>query len=123
MLRLENVHVDLDRLFSALNKVLTTKLQRVVIKCDYEHGTNLWPLEKLLKRNDEIILLVILVTKYNRNQVAKLQELLNHHVTRPAKIFVAKTHLEPGEDLIIPEAHKDMLYFDSDVSMLHFSDF
>ncbi|XP_066149941.1 uncharacterized protein [Euwallacea fornicatus] len=119
----ESIHIDLDRLFSAFNRVLSSKLQRVVIKCDYEHSSQLWPLEKLLRRNNELILLVILVAKYNRHQIARLQDLLNERVDCPAKIYVAKTAMAPGDDLAIPEAHKDIVYFDSNISVLHFSDF
>ncbi|XP_066247474.1 uncharacterized protein [Euwallacea similis] len=121
--RFESIHIDLDRLFSAFNRVLSSKLQRVVIKCDYEHSSQLWPLEKLLRRNNELILLVILVAKYNRHQIARLQDLLNERIDRPAKIYVAKTTMTPGDDLVIPEAHKDIVYFDSNISVLHFSNF
>ncbi|ERL93922.1 hypothetical protein D910_11208 [Dendroctonus ponderosae] len=121
--RFENVHIDLDRLFSALNKVIPSKLQRIVVKCDYEHSMQLWPLEKLLKRNCDIIFLAILVSTYNRHQINKLQELLNDFKDHPAKVYVAKTTMTPEEDLVIPEAHKDILYFSTDVSVLHFSDF
>uniref|UniRef100_A0AAR5P7U4 F-box/LRR-repeat protein 18 LRR domain-containing protein n=1 Tax=Dendroctonus ponderosae TaxID=77166 RepID=A0AAR5P7U4_DENPD len=121
--RFENVHIDLGRLFSALNKVIPSKLQRIVVKCDYEHSMQLWPLEKLLKRNCDIIFLAILVSKYNRHQINKLQELLNDFKDHPAKVYVAKTTMTPEEDLVIPEAHKDILYFSTDVSVLHFSDF
>ncbi|CAH1126348.1 unnamed protein product [Ceutorhynchus assimilis] len=121
--RFENVHIDLDRLFSALNKVLPSRLQRIVIKCDYDHSLKLWPLEKLLKRNTDVICLVILIAKYNRHQINKLQELLNEYKDNPAKIYVAKNTMGPDDDIIIPEAHKDILYFSNDVSVLHFSDF
>ncbi|XP_050296496.1 uncharacterized protein LOC126736266 [Anthonomus grandis grandis] len=121
--RFENVHIDLDRLFSALNKVTKSKLERVVIKCNYEHSTQLWPLEKLLKRNNDIIFVAIMVSKYNRHQINKLQDLLNVFKDHPAKIYVAKTEITPDDDIIIPEAHKDILYFKSDVSMLHFTDY
>lgn len=121
--RFESVHIDLDRLFSSLNKVLPSKLQRIVVKCDYEHSTKLWPLEKMLRRNTDIILLVILVSKYNRHQINKLQELINEYKDHNAKIYVAKVAMNPDEDIIIPEAHKDILYFNTNVSVLHFSDY
>lgn len=76
-----------------------------------------------MKRNSDIIFLAILVSKYNRHQINKLQELLNDFKDHPAKVYVAKTSMTPEDDLVIPEAHKDILYFSTDVSVLHFSDF
>ncbi|KAL1505494.1 hypothetical protein ABEB36_005051 [Hypothenemus hampei] len=121
--RYENIHIDLDRLFSAFTKVIDSKLQRIVIKCTYEHSNQLWPIEKLLKRNKNIVLLVILVSKYNRHQINKLQELLNEFSDHPAKIYIARTSMTSEEEIAIPEAHKDILHFISDVSILHFSEF
>ncbi|XP_030749595.1 uncharacterized protein LOC115877513 isoform X2 [Sitophilus oryzae] len=121
--RFENVHIDLDRLFSALNKNLTSKLSRIVTKCEYEHSSQLWPVEKLLKRHANVILLVICVSKYNRHQVTKLQELMDEHKDHPAKIYVACTDIKEEEGYFFPEAHKDILSCNSNISMLSFMEY
>ncbi|KAF7272566.1 hypothetical protein GWI33_014661 [Rhynchophorus ferrugineus] len=122
--RFENVHIDLDRLFSTLNKIFISKLRRIVIKCEYEHSCQLGPVEKLLKRNKDIILLVICVSNYNRHQVSKLQQIMNEYCDHPAKVYLSRRDIkEDEEDAFIPERHQDILLSLSNISMFNFTEY
>ncbi|XP_060523891.1 uncharacterized protein LOC132700528 isoform X2 [Cylas formicarius] len=121
----ENIHINLDKLFLALGQIPHGTLQRIFIKCECADIHSLSFLKDFLEYNDQLLFLFISIFQNTVVGNSRIQELLNKcKQGSHAKIYFAKK----DESLYvggwpIPEAHKDLLYFDTNVSVINFLDF
>lgn len=124
--RLNHVQINIEKLLSSFNEISNKKLQRIFLKCDNLRYSNsgVEPFNQFLTYNPQLIFLFVIVHKNTIKQNMDIQKIFNDHKKKnAAKIFFIKKDYAFSGYFPIPTAHYDLIYRNTNVSVINFDDF
>lgn len=125
--RLNHVQIHIEKLLNSFNEIQSKKLQRLFIKCDnlrYNNNLETQPFNQFLITNPQLVFLFIIVHKNTVKQNSNIQKIFNEHKKgNSAKIFYIKKDYSFSGYFPVPTAHHDMIYKNTNISVINFDEF
>lgn len=124
--RLHHVQIHIEKLFDSFNQIENKKLQRIFIICDHLRYNHLEtePFNKFLSTNPQLVFLFLVVRKNTVKQNSNIQKIFNEHKKgNPSKIFYIKKDYTFSGYFPVPTAHHDIIFENTNVSVINLDEF
>nr|XP_023026781.1 uncharacterized protein LOC111514764 isoform X1 [Leptinotarsa decemlineata] len=125
-LRLEHNEIVIDKLLTSLTQI-DKKLLRIFLECENLRFTyaEIEPFTFFMENNPQLIFFFLVIRKSTSKQISDIQKII-HGFKRgnPAKIFYVKKEIDPFAGVFpIPNAHHDLIFNRTRVSVINFDEF
>ncbi|XP_030749573.1 uncharacterized protein LOC115877506 isoform X2 [Sitophilus oryzae] len=120
---IESEQINLESLLEGLNEINSCKLRRIYVNCKHEDTRFQTELETLLKKNPQLILVALAIQIEQTTKKMLIRKILKEFCDNKAKYYYLYPTSESMSHVSLQHVHKDILQFNTNVSIVDLADF